>query len=132
MPQQHNTTLKWEKKQHSNTAKTWYFMPTYSERNSPFFKEKFWRKKKIGGYLHLCNDFVPSCASLNMQVKEKKRKTASFFHEEKSCPSRAEASSYFFVFCQLAWEAYYPGVRHTFPKGRENRQGRQSIKKADT
>lgn len=36
------------------------------------------------------------------------------------------------MFCQLAWEAYYPGVRHTLPKGRENRQGRQSIKKGDT
>lgn len=45
----------------------------------------------------MCNDFVPSCTSLNMQVKEKKIKTTSFFHEEKSFPPRAEASSLCFV-----------------------------------
>lgn len=45
-------------------------MPTCSETH--YFSERNFRGKKIGSYLHLCNDFVPSCASLNKKVKENK------------------------------------------------------------
>lgn len=52
----------------------------FSKRNFRQEKKKSWTLFALVQY------FVPSCASPNMQVKEKERKTASFFHEEKSFP----------------------------------------------
>lgn len=133
MSQQHST-FKWQKKkQHSNTAKIDISCQHIQKETHWFSKRNFSKEKKSWTLFALVKYFVPSCASPNTQVKEKERKTASFFHEEKReefSPS-AETSSYFFVFCQLALETYYPGVRHKYQKGRENRQGRQSIKKGN-
>lgn len=114
------------KKQHSNTAKI-NILCQQSHKESHYFSSKNVRERSWGLFAFV--QWLHSCASPNMQVKEKQSKATSFFHEEKSFPSRAEASSYCFVFSQMAWEAHYPGVRHTFPNGRENRQGRWSIKK---
>lgn len=108
-----------------------FYASVFRKKLTVFQREMLVRKKKL--------DIIWSCAVLcsilcfsKYASQEKERKTASCFHEKKreEFSPRAE-TSYFFEFCQLALEAYYPGVRHKFPKGRENRQGRQSMKKGN-
>lgn len=96
-----------------------------------FSKRNFRQEKKKLNVICTCAILCSILCFSKYASQGKGKKNCIIFSWREEFSPRAEASFYFFVFCQLAWEAYYPGVRHTFPKGRENRKGRQSIKKGD-
>lgn len=86
MSQQRSTTFKWQKSSIQTLPKIDILCQHIQKETYWFSKRNFRQEKKSWMLFALVQYFFRSCASPNMQVKEKERKTASFFHEEKSFP----------------------------------------------
>lgn len=116
MSQQHNTTFKWQNSCiQALPQNSILFQHTQKDRHH------FWnfREKNMLEVICTCVTILLHPVPLKICKSRKSKENLHHFFM-KSFPPKAETSSYFFVCCQLAWEAYYPRVTHTFPKGREN------------